>query len=304
MGHLRVISIAMSAITGPATIDQLVADAAAAGYALTTRRIRDWTQAGLLDYPQRRPAGKGHGSHAALYEESQRHLLLTLLHHRQSVSIRGLAQIPVAVWLYWGDEFVPLRQVRVALKTWLGDPRVSRPRARQSAKDILKQFDHPSAAPAARKKLLDLVTDAAYTGRVDLAALERTLRDVFEPGFGTLRRGLGHPSAPLAVDSYVGLIDARLRATKNLARDEFTDDDFRAARTAHLINHVQYAAEQPVLAATAPAGHEDLYAPITAERALNESCDHLLTVLGLGIIYPEQAARFACTPSPHVTLQP
>jgi hypothetical protein len=49
-------------ISEPGTIDDLVADAGAAGYEASARLIRDWTQHGLLDYPQKRPAGKGHGS--------------------------------------------------------------------------------------------------------------------------------------------------------------------------------------------------------------------------------------------------
>jgi hypothetical protein len=55
-------------ITEPGTIDDLVADAAGRGHAITVRMIRHWTAAGLLDSPQRRPAGKGHGSRPALYQ--------------------------------------------------------------------------------------------------------------------------------------------------------------------------------------------------------------------------------------------
>ena len=44
----------MNKITGPGTIDQFVADATDAGYRVTVRLIRDWTEAGLLDYPQKR----------------------------------------------------------------------------------------------------------------------------------------------------------------------------------------------------------------------------------------------------------
>ena len=61
-------------ITEPGTIDDMVADAAAAGYQATARLIRDWTEHGLLDYPHKRPAGKGHGSAPALYPASQRML--------------------------------------------------------------------------------------------------------------------------------------------------------------------------------------------------------------------------------------
>ncbi|MCX5426168.1 hypothetical protein [Streptomyces sp. NBC_00078] len=294
----------MSSISGPATIDQLVQDAASHSHTITARLIRDWTEKGLLDYPQRRPAGKGHGSHPALYDEKQRHLLLTLLHHRkQGVGIRTLSQIPVGIWIYWGHDFVPLRQVRVAMATWIGDPRASLRRARQIAQTILQQIDHPAATPAARKALLDMLADAAYTGRVDLTALESAARAVFEPGFSPLHRAVGHLSAPLTVDSQIGIIDARLRAIAKLTTGQFSDDDFRNARHAHLLGYAQYVRDQPFLATQEPADHPGLYEPVTAESTLNQSCDHLLTALGLGIIYPERTAEFTRLPAPHITFR-
>jgi hypothetical protein len=267
-------------------------------------RTRDWTEKGLLDYPQRRPAGKGHGSCPALYDEKQRHLLQTLLHHRkQGVGIRALAQIPVGIWIYWGDEFIRLRQVRAAMATWAGDPRASLRQARQIAREILQQFDHPAATPAARKALLDTFTDAAYTGRVDLTALESAARTVFEPGFGTLHRVVGHLGAPLTVDSQIGVIDARLRAIAKLTAHEFSDDDFNNARHAHLLGYAQHVRDQPSLAAQEPADHPGLYEPVTPENALNQSCDHLLTALGLGTIYPERTADFARFPTPQISFR-
>ena len=122
-----------SVITEPGTIEDMVADATAAGYQATERLIRDWTQHGLLDYPQKRPAGKGHGSAPALYPASQRNLLLTLLYHRPGKNISSLARIPVCIWMYWGEEYVPLRQAHRALLRSLGDPQAGalRPGCRQ-----------------------------------------------------------------------------------------------------------------------------------------------------------------------------
>ncbi|HEX9518403.1 MAG TPA: hypothetical protein VF940_19765, partial [Streptosporangiaceae bacterium] len=107
-----------------------------------------------LDNPQKRSAGKGHGSAQALYPANQRNLLLTLLHHRSGNNISSVARIPVGIWMYWGDEFVPLRQARRALMTWLGDPRVSLQRAREAARAILGQIDSPHATARARRELL------------------------------------------------------------------------------------------------------------------------------------------------------
>jgi hypothetical protein len=44
-------------IEEPGTIDDMVADAAEYGHKVTARLIRDWSQQGLLDYPQKRPGG-------------------------------------------------------------------------------------------------------------------------------------------------------------------------------------------------------------------------------------------------------
>ena len=146
-------------INGPGTVDDLVADAAEAGYQITVRLVRDWTQAGLLDRPHKRPAGKGHGSRQALYPENQRKLLLTLLSKRPGNGIPSLARIPVGIWMYWGDEYEPLRQARRAMLTWIGDPRSSLRRASETARTILGQLDNPAATPAARRQLRKVLTD-------------------------------------------------------------------------------------------------------------------------------------------------
>jgi hypothetical protein len=92
-----------------------VTQSARAGYEITVRLIRDWAQAGLLDRPRKRPAGRGRGSNQALYPANQRELLLTLLSKRAGNGISSLARIPVGIWMYWGDEYVPLRQARRAM---------------------------------------------------------------------------------------------------------------------------------------------------------------------------------------------
>lgn len=290
------------AIGGPGVIEDLVADATAAGHRASTRLVRDWTELGLLDYPERRGAGRGRGSHRALYAENQRHLLLTLLHHRPTNGISSLARIPVGIWMYWGDEFVPLRQARRAMLTWLGDPRVSKQAARETAREVLRQLDNPSATSAARRRLVDELADVAYTGNADVDVLTEAVCDVFEPGRRSIVRAVGHPTAPLTADAMLDLIRARLMAVSALRSGNLGDAAFRRARHAHLVAYAEYAAQQPMLAAAFPDGAL-LYERATAEEALNSSCGHLLTALGLGILYPEQAARIDALPEPVVALQ-
>lgn len=211
-------------------------------------------------------------------------LLLTLLHHRPGNGIRSLARIPVGMWIYFGDDYVPLRQARRAFMTWLGDPRASKRRARETAQAVLQQLSHPAATPAARRNLVSLLTEVAYTGRADYTPLEEAVRAVFEPRMHSIRRAIGHPSAPLTADSILVLIRARLTAIRYLHQNRITDQDFVHARQQHLIAHAQYAAEQPLLAAAAPAGSPEFYESLTVEHALNNCCANLLTVLGLEIL--------------------
>jgi hypothetical protein len=279
-------------ISEPGTIDDMVADAAASGYMATARLIRDWTEQGLLDYPQKRPAGKGHGSAPALYPASQRNLLLTLLQKRPGTNIRSLARIPVGIWMYWGEDYVPIRQARRALMTWVGDPRASKQRAQESARAILGQIDSPEATNRARRELLDVLTQAGYTGRPDFERMERAIRNVFEPDYRQhIRKAIGHPSAPVMTDSMIRVMKARLTAVTELTVGNVTDEALIQARDSHLFAYADYAARQPFLAATSPPGAPQLYAPVTAEDTLSNCCGHLLSAIGLEIMYPADAER-------------
>ncbi|MFC0438011.1 hypothetical protein [Kutzneria buriramensis] len=292
----------METIIGPGTIDDLVADARRTGYQgpVNRRLIRDWTQAGLLDYPRRRTAGKGHGARPALYPAHQRLLLLTLLRHRPTNGIRSLARIPVGIWMYWGDAFIPLRQVRRAMTTWLGDPRDSRRGATETARELVRLLDNPAATTTARATLRRVLSDIAYTGQADFEQLEQAVREVFEPGARQIQRAVGHPAAPLTAHGLVTVIQARLVAVDRLAKGEVTDAEFLRARHNHLVAYAQYAADQAQLAADAPTNNPDMYEAVTAERALNDCCANLLSHLGLATLSPEGAARISREPSPTV----
>lgn len=273
--------------TEPGTIDDLVADAAGAGHQVSVRLIRDWTERGLLDYPQHRPAGKGHGSKAALYAANQRSLFLALLSKRSEAgSIRSLARLPVFTWMYFGDEHVPLRQARRAFMTALGDARASKQQAKTSARALLMQLDHPDASRAARRELVAELTEVAYTGSADYSKLEQAVRAVFEPGGSPIRRAVGHPDATLTSDSAIWLIRARLTAYRLLAGGLVADELFLQARQEHLMHLRHYQQEQPQLAAGAPADQPRMYEALGTSDLANSCCDHLLTIIGLKLVQP------------------
>ncbi len=264
------------------TIDDLIADAEAAGYAVTARLITDWVSLGLLDRPTRRPQGRGRGSAKAFYPGNQRKLFVALLHHRKTVrNISILAKIPVAIWVYYGDDYVSLEQAKRALRTWLGDYRASHERAEWSAREILGQLDTPEATPKARRNLRRRLAHIAYTGELDLAALEDAASAVFEPRISPIRRAIGPPGAFITVDVVITLIQARLTAAKLVVDDRVTDAQLQQARQAQTVERADYDLLQPQFADQAGPALADVFKPVTFEDKVNTSCVDLLTMIGL-----------------------
>jgi hypothetical protein len=62
--------------------------------------------------------------------------------------------------------------------------------------------------------------------------------------------------------------------------------------------YAEYAVRQPAFAGSAPPQNPDMYEPVTAEKALNDCCTHLLTTIGLEIMYPERAAQLRAAAGP------
>jgi hypothetical protein len=278
-------------ISGPGTIDDLIADAVGRGHQVTARLVTDWVGHGLLDHPARRPKGRGKGSGKALYPRSQRLLFLTLLDKRQqgAVHVRALAQVPIFLWLYWGEDYVPVRQALRALTTWLGDTRANRDRARQAADSMLGVLDHPSATAAARRELKDVLAEIAYTGRLDRDHLERAVVQVFEPpaAFGRLSRAVGHPGAPLTAQTVIRLIEARVAAATEVQAGRVSEEQLTRCRQVHLATRSEYLALLPSIADPVWGAPRQLYTDLLGPNALQIWFDRcgtdLLTVIGLEI---------------------
>jgi hypothetical protein len=69
------------------------------------------------------------------------------------------------------------------------------------------------------------------------------------------------------------------------------DDALTNANDAHLFAHTEYAANQPFLAAALPSASAWLYEPVAAPETLSNCCGHLLSTIGLQILYSENAER-------------
>jgi hypothetical protein len=184
----------------------------------------------------------------------------------------------------------------------LGDPQVgpryaldaaraSKDRSRAVAREMLSQMDNPQATPRARRELLDALAETAYSGRPDFERLEHAVSAVFDAGTTQIRRAVGHPSAPVTTEALVMGVRARVMAIEALTSGQVTDEALTQARDAHLFGYADYIARYPVLAAAAPPGAPQLYAPITADDTVSNCRRHLVFALGMELMYPEQAER-------------
>lgn len=259
--------------------------------------MTDWTVRGLLDHPKKRPLGYARGSLQALYTRQQRDLFLVLLDKRRdgATRIKSLARIPIWLWLYYGDDWVPTRQVSRTLKTWLGDYSASRQTAARDATAMLELFDHPDATPSARRRLHLTLTEVARNRRIiDRAGLGRAARDVFEPAavIGEVRRGAGPSTMPVNADVLVACIEARLAGARAIYGARLDEEFLNRARNEFSTSQTEYNRMLPRLSAEAGNQHASIFCASTPESQLRDCANDFLTLLGFMLLAePARAPR-------------
>jgi hypothetical protein len=264
----------------------LLARAKARGFDPSPYLIDDWVQRGLLDSPQRKGRGRGRGV-ASLWSEEQVQLLLLLLGKREELPGRSLGplyNIPVALWLLWGDQYASTFQVRRAVEGWLGAyGRTALRKARAVARQHLEQLTHPDAEREFRDYAFEELL-AAIRGTPDLAHLRDAIGWLFDPH--DEGRAMGPPAAALTPENLVRLIEARLLAWQKL--DSVSDEQFRIARLSYNTSLRDYQRDLPTLAEDAELGH--LFDDLTVSGVINRACLDLLTHLGLGLLSRKESA--------------
>lgn len=267
------------------TKDDLCREAAERGYAATGRLITDWVQLGLLDAPTRRGLGRGKGQLAGTWPEEQRELFLLLLRHRRDVhkkQLAALANIPVSLWAIWGDNYVPLRQVRKALRTWCGPASAGgRTVGERVARSLTRELRSMGPAVKDREAFVHEVGRQFYRGKFDREALRVPASKLFDPG-GT-GQSIGPPSASLSPDVYLDILEARYLIVDLLQRDPkdggLSDDEFYTARSWYHTAWQGYAQEQPQLAADPVIG--SFYEEPSLSVVINAACENIVLILGL-----------------------
>lgn len=272
-------------ITEPGTLDDLIADACAAGHPQpTARMIHDWIARGLLDKPRLRTRHRG--SDQAEHSADQRRLFLLLLDKRPQVTqLSDLAQVPLAVWLWW-DGYVPTRQAERAWTTWVGRGRRSKDVARQGAAGLLEQIVHPLATATAKNRFVRLAADlqgSVLTPR-GRAELLDAVHAVMEPDsvFAAtgLVRAIGPAQTPMTAQGVVDYAQALGTALARTLDGRVDGTLLDKTRAIHRASMNGYLAQRHALAAGAGT-----LAPLFHEPDLQEQFDRvghqLLLALGL-----------------------
>ncbi|MEV5485665.1 hypothetical protein [Streptomyces sioyaensis] len=277
-------------ITEPGTIDDLVADARAAGYPdMNERLISSWIAKGLLDQPRLRTLRRG--SAKAEHSVNQRRLLLLLVDKRRQVAhLSALAQVPLAVWLWW-DGYVPTRQAQRAWVTWVGRGRRSQEVARQGAVGLLQQVGHQLATETARTRFVRLITELGNGKALTMrgrAELLDAVREVMEPesvfAASGLVHALGPAQTPMTVEVVMTHVEALCAALGRTLDGKVDDALLERARVVHRASMTDYLAHREVFAAKAGE-----LAGLSRSPTLQERFDavggELLLVLGMEFVH-------------------
>lgn len=262
------------------TADQLCQFAATEDLAASARLIRDWGDVGLLDRPPTQSRGRA-GMSPSVWPDRQRLLFLLELRKRaEGAPIPALCKLPVFLWLQYGDEHVPLRQVRRALATWAeAARRPAASRAFEVAATTSRELAHPDAPRRARKHFEETIGRGQAGEVVAPAKLLAAARAAFDPG--GMKQPRGPDGAPLTAEEYVEQVQALVRAAEIVVRDrkgrELPDDVFYDARQIYRESRVLYAREWRRFAADPELGH--LHRAPTADSLVNAAARDLLELL-------------------------
>ena len=266
----------MSDVDRRYTQAELLDEARAANFTVSQGLIERYVTLGLLDAAH--PDGTDRGYKRGVrwtWSENQRRLWLTVLDKRRQIDKpRALANIPVQIWLYWGEEYVPLRQVRRALETYsevrLSAHRHDYPRA---ARSLVRSLARPGANPRAKAAAIDVLIESTRSRQLDVDALRPLLVELVGPA---------DPTAQTDGPRALFVLTAEWAAVTRF--DELTDAHFRWARAFSLYGQADYAQNQHELSADARFGA--MHQPFDLQHLANRACQDVLFVVGMALVAP------------------
>lgn len=257
------------------TAEDLVGEAKARGVMVTKRLVIDWAEVGLLDRPERHGLGRGKGT-VATWPESQRQLFLLLLEKRVDLrKIAPLCNIPVWLWLWYGDAYAPLRQVRRALASWgKGAGHAPWGRGLEKGRELAAQLAAPDASDAARAGLARALAGEIAGTKLVTDRLRRTVEEAL-PAHGT--------PGQVSSDQFLHLLEVRMRV---LAEVETLDGAlWEWARFFYISMKHAFANGLPPYADQ--QRESGLIVPSSLDAIINNACLDLITIVGLGLDAPD-----------------
>ncbi len=269
----------------PATTADLIFDAQRLGVAITQRLITDWVERGLLDSPERQGAGRGKGSKPALFPVSQRKLFALLIQKRKETrKIPVLARIPLYLWVYWGEDYVPVKQARRVLRTWADDVlKTSLDSARRNAVATVTQLAASDAPADAVRELTTLIERIGYQG---FFTREHKLGVLLDIVIDPHRTGasFGPPGLTIDAATYMTALSwqyAAFNYIRNPDVDQVEEEVLTAASTLLRVDIAEYLSMQPQLvAASTPEQRERFQLQADAQQLVDGVGHDLLRAIG------------------------
>lgn len=243
------------------------------------RLITEWVERGLLDQGERTSHGRGGGRGALyLWSDRQHDLFLTLLRKRPEVkNIASLCPIPVGIWLYWGDDWIPLRQARIALRTWWdGAGRGGEARSLANARLVVNAFASKAAPRQPKTDLRKALRVALDAGTFDVALIEGLVTELLQHGPGKGTWGPFGSSPREVVNGMRAMVVAMSRY------DQLTDGMFYEVRARNRTIVLSYLRDWQHLSQNETYG--SMFEQPSIELWMNNSCGHLSIELGLKLI--------------------
>jgi hypothetical protein len=267
--------------------EELFAFIEEAGLHINDSLLQEFQEQGLM-LPRRRRFRGRDGSDPGVWTQQQRDLLRSLCHARERQGMHSIAlrcNLPVWVWLYWGDKYgVTLKQVKRVMKTWaIRQERPPLEESRQAARRVVQEVANLPAG--GRRKAINEVTKWFYGGHFTAQNLSDSLHHVFD----RQEKPNGPHDIPLTPEGVGEIFRVRREAVTRLAQgQELPDIYWQWARFFHLHGLSQYLQERPGFAsetAGGPVAH--LFSPETIESFYTSSCVDLAMVLYIGLLYPD-----------------
>jgi hypothetical protein len=249
--------------------------------------ITAWEKPGILDERRYVPRGP-RGGRGANYEwsDEQAVVFLTALQWRRNFTrLADLCTVPISLWLYMDDGFLPLRQVRKAMRTWIfrNQGTIREEETLAHARWVVKTYCPPETPPKVKRWLRDEVAEIFSTHAYDF---DRTVR-VFE-------EALPEKWGPLETPPKTFALAVMVPAIAMDRFDELTDDDFVQARLRQRATLPEYLDRHPDLASSDE--YDGMFKKGDLAQLIREASQDVTTLLGMELFARDRGLSMTVEP--------